>query len=102
MADLESFREEVRTWLGANAPKSLVGTPGGELEGNWGGRKAKYPNPDEKRWLDVMAERGFTAPDLAEGVRRRRALDATRPRCSPRRWRRAQAAAAARSASASR
>ena len=38
--------------------------PGGELRktGNWGGRKAKYPNPDMKRYLDRMAERGFTAP----------------------------------------
>jgi acyl-CoA dehydrogenase len=27
----------------------------------WGGKKAQYP-PDTKRWLDVMAERGWTAP----------------------------------------
>ena len=27
-----------------------------------GGRKATYPNPDTKRWLDRMAERGWTAP----------------------------------------
>ena len=63
MADLEAFREEVRAWIAEHAPKSLVGTPGGDLEGNWGGRKAKYPNPDMKRWLDVCAERGFTAPE---------------------------------------
>ena len=63
MADLESFREDVRNWLEDNAPKSLVGTAGGDLEGNWGGRKAKYANPDMKRWLDLCAERGFTAPE---------------------------------------
>jgi alkylation response protein AidB-like acyl-CoA dehydrogenase len=63
MADLESFRDDVRTWIAANAPKSLIGIPGGELEGNWGGRKAKYANPDAKRWLDACAERGFTAPE---------------------------------------
>jgi len=32
-------------------------------EGNWGGRKAKYPDPDMKRWLEVMAARGWTAPE---------------------------------------
>lgn len=63
MADLDAFRDDVRTWIAANAPKSLIGIPGGELEGNWGGRKAKYANPDVKRWLDVCAERGFTAPE---------------------------------------
>jgi acyl-CoA dehydrogenase len=63
MADLESFRDDVRSWLEANAPKSLVGMGGGDLEGNWGGRKAKYANPDMKRWLDLCAERGFTAPE---------------------------------------
>ena len=63
MADLETFRAELRTWLAANAPKSIVGTPGAALDGNWGGRKAKYANPDMKRWLDVCAERGLTAPE---------------------------------------
>ena len=63
MADLESFRDEVHRWIAAHAPKSLIGAPGGELEGTWGGRKAKYPNPDVKRWLDLCAERGFTAPE---------------------------------------
>jgi alkylation response protein AidB-like acyl-CoA dehydrogenase len=63
MADLDAFREEVARWLDANAPASLRGAPGTELEGTWGGRKAKYANPDRKRWLDACAERGFTAPE---------------------------------------
>jgi alkylation response protein AidB-like acyl-CoA dehydrogenase len=63
MPDLDGFRDEVRSWLAANGPKSLVGMTGGDLEGNWGGRKAKYPNPDMKRWLELCAERGFTAPE---------------------------------------
>jgi len=62
MSDLDTFRRETRAWLEANAPASLVGQPGSELDGTWGGRKAVYPNPDSKRWLDRMAERGFTAP----------------------------------------
>ncbi|HEB91160.1 MAG TPA: acyl-CoA dehydrogenase [Deltaproteobacteria bacterium] len=62
MSDLESFRRETREWLEANAPKGVIGVPSAELEGNWGGKKATYPNPDMKVWLDVMAEKGWTAP----------------------------------------
>jgi len=63
MSDLDGFRDEVRSWLDANAPRSLRGAPGTELDGSWGGRKATYPDPDRKRWLDACAERGFTAPE---------------------------------------
>jgi alkylation response protein AidB-like acyl-CoA dehydrogenase len=63
MADVEAFRAEVRGWLERNAPPSLVGAPGTELDGTWGGRKATWPNPDRKRWLERMAERGWTAPE---------------------------------------
>jgi acyl-CoA dehydrogenase len=63
MADLETFRAQTRQWLQDNAPASIVGTASSELEGNWGGRKARYKNPDTKVWLDRMAERGWTAPD---------------------------------------
>jgi len=63
MADLEKFRVETRKWLTDNAPRSIVGTQLGLGEGNWGGRKATYPNPDMKVWLDAMAERGWTAPE---------------------------------------
>jgi len=61
-SDLEVFRRETRAWLEANAPTSLVGFVGSELEGTWGGRRATYPNPDAKVWLDRMASRGLTAP----------------------------------------
>ncbi len=62
MSDLEKFREQTRAWLEANAPKSLFGQAGSELEGTWGGRKATYANPDAKVWLDRAAAKGFTAP----------------------------------------
>jgi alkylation response protein AidB-like acyl-CoA dehydrogenase len=62
MSDIETFRKETRSWLEANAPKSIVGIPAAELEGTWGGKKATYPNPDLKVWLDVMAEKQWTAP----------------------------------------
>jgi acyl-CoA dehydrogenase len=62
MADLEKFRSDARSWLEASAPKSLFGARGDALEGVWGGRKAVYANPDRKRWLEIMAEKGWTAP----------------------------------------
>jgi alkylation response protein AidB-like acyl-CoA dehydrogenase len=61
MDDLEQFREDTRQWLLANAPKSMF-TPVSSMDDLcWGGRKTTYP-PDVKRWLDVMVERGWTAP----------------------------------------
>ncbi len=62
MADLETFRRETRAWLLANAPKSMFTPFAKDEEPAWGGRKATYPNPDVKQWLDVMAARGWTAP----------------------------------------
>jgi len=62
MADLEKFRSDTRSWLEANAPKSMFGARGGAQEGVWGGQKAVYEDPDRKLWLDVMAEKGWTSP----------------------------------------
>ncbi|MBI4516378.1 MAG: acyl-CoA dehydrogenase family protein [Deltaproteobacteria bacterium] len=59
--DHEQFRAETSHWLRANAPESMFGAPKSVDEICWGGRKASYP-PDVKRWLEVMAERGWTAP----------------------------------------
>ena len=62
MSDLESFRQETRAWLQENVPSSIVGVRFSELDGNWGGRRAEYANPDMKVWLERMASRGWTAP----------------------------------------
>jgi alkylation response protein AidB-like acyl-CoA dehydrogenase len=62
MTELESFRTETRSWLEANAPEALRGMPFTELDGTWGGRKWRFQKPEMRRWLDVMAERGWTAP----------------------------------------
>ena len=63
MPDLEQFRVDTRKWLQDNAPQGVRGLVLALGEGNWGGRKAKYPDPAMKRWLEVMAERGWTAPE---------------------------------------
>jgi alkylation response protein AidB-like acyl-CoA dehydrogenase len=62
MADLEKFRAETHAWLVANAPKSLAGLELGQDGGNWGGRRPTFDHPDMKTWLEVMADKGWTAP----------------------------------------
>ena len=61
MSDLETFREETRRWLVGNAPAGMYTPPRDVDEVCWGGRKARYPD-DVRRWLEVMAARGWTAP----------------------------------------
>ena len=60
-AELEKFRETTRVWLEENCPASMR-TPMPDAEVVWGGRNARFANPDAKLWLDRMVERGWTAP----------------------------------------
>ncbi len=64
MSDLESFRAETRAWLEANCPPSMRGGAqvADEDSSIWGGRRAKWTNPEAKLWLDRMASKGYTAP----------------------------------------
>ena len=55
---LDNFREEVREWLAENCPEGARG-PGQILTGS---SKVEIENPDNKLWLDRMAEKGWTAP----------------------------------------
>ncbi len=62
MTNLTEFREEARTWLEENCPKSMR-TPMVEDEGVDGGSKHRSPNPDSYVWLGLMAEKGWTVPN---------------------------------------
>jgi acyl-CoA dehydrogenase len=62
MADLETFRTEVRAWLEANCPPEMRTPPKDEEDRVWGGRNADL-TPPQRRWLDAMASRGWTAPE---------------------------------------
>jgi acyl-CoA dehydrogenase len=61
MADLDTFREDTRRWLDANAPAEVRTPPKSPDDICWGGRKGEW-SADVRRWLAVMAERGWTAP----------------------------------------
>ena len=61
MADLERFRAETRHWLEGHAPPYAYQPIESPESLCWGGRKSSY-EPGMKEWLEVMAERGWTAP----------------------------------------
>ncbi|HKI75383.1 MAG TPA: acyl-CoA dehydrogenase family protein [Pseudomonadales bacterium] len=58
MSDLAAFREEARAWLAENCPPGARGP--GQIP--TGSTKIPIEDPDVKRWLDVMAEKGWTVP----------------------------------------
>jgi len=62
MSDLETFKSEAREFLEANAPKALRGKIADLESYTWGGRKPAFKYPESRQWLDMMAERGWTAP----------------------------------------
>ncbi|KQN91491.1 acyl-CoA dehydrogenase [Sphingomonas sp. Leaf67] len=63
MTDLAAFRADTRAWLEANCPPSMREPVRSDNDVTWGGRNPTYANPDQKLWLDRMAERGWTVPD---------------------------------------
>jgi alkylation response protein AidB-like acyl-CoA dehydrogenase len=60
--NLDAFRADVAKWLAENCPPSMRLPLKSEEETNWGGRRKKYTNPEEKQWLDRMAAKGWTCP----------------------------------------
>ena len=58
MTDLQTFREETKSWLEANCPPEMR-KPGDVA---WGGRNAQYSHPDQKIWLERMGDKGWTCP----------------------------------------
>jgi acyl-CoA dehydrogenase len=62
MTELETLRSETRAWLAANCPPSMRLPLEDDEDRCWGGRNWKFKSDDQKRWLERMAERGWTAP----------------------------------------
>lgn len=57
MSNLETFREEVRTWLEENCPPGMR-----NKSFHWEDARDVYNSDDAKVWLERMADRGWTAP----------------------------------------
>ena len=61
MTDLATFRTHTRAWLEEHCPP-VMRTRMPEEEQVAGGLRADYVRPEQKIWLDRMAEKGWTAP----------------------------------------
>lgn len=57
MSELEAFRQDTRAWLDENCPEGARG-PG---EVHTGSTKLTF-KADTQRWMELMAERGWTVP----------------------------------------
>ena len=66
MNDLDKFREDTKNWLDKNCPPSMRSgaDPTIPVDEVWGGRNAKYKNPESKIWLDRMGAKGWTMPTV--------------------------------------
>lgn len=69
MDKLQDFRAATRTWLENNCPttmrigpESKAASETGDDQTVWGGRKAVFPNPDARLWLERMGAKGWTCP----------------------------------------
>lgn len=62
MASGEAFRQQARAWLEEHCPQSMRGTYT-PAEYCWGGRHWVFKSEDQRRWLEAMAGRGWTAPE---------------------------------------
>jgi acyl-CoA dehydrogenase len=52
----------MRAFIDRHAPPGLTGKATDPAFQIWGGKKAKYPTPDARTWLERAAEAGLTAP----------------------------------------
>ena len=62
MSGLDEFRARTRVWLEDNAPVGIRGVSFSLVGGIWGGRHPRWPHPDARQWMEIMSERGWTAP----------------------------------------
>ncbi len=62
MSDLETFRQETRSWIEANCPPSMREKLESADDMEWGGRAAQERTDDKKVWLDRMGAKGWTCP----------------------------------------
>jgi acyl-CoA dehydrogenase len=61
--DLDAFRSDTRAWLEANCPAEMRQPLRSEADACWGGRNWNFQSDAQRRWLEAMAERGWTVPD---------------------------------------
>ena len=63
MSDLDQFRAETRAFLDENCPPEMREPIHSESDLCWGGRNWVFKSDAQRRWLEIMAGRGWTVPD---------------------------------------
>ena len=61
MTDLQTFRQETRSWLEENCPASMRVTVSFDKT-FMGGKQPHYLSEDQKAWFERMRDKGWTAP----------------------------------------
>ena len=67
MSDLDNFRQETKEWLEKNCPPTMrSGAPSNApVDEVWGGKKAKYKNPESKIWIEwVRLDNAYSAQKI--------------------------------------
>jgi len=59
---LEDFRQDVRRWITANCPPEMCKPIVSENDLCWAGRHFVFTSHAQRKWLDAMASKGWTAP----------------------------------------
>ena len=62
IAEIETFRQQTRTWLEANCPPEMRQPLNSDDDVCWGGRHWKFASDAQRLWLERMAGRGWTVP----------------------------------------
>ena len=62
IADIDTFRQQTRTWLEANCPPEMRQPIKSDDDVCWGGRKWKFASEGQRLWLERMGKRGWTVP----------------------------------------
>ena len=62
MTELQEFRAQVRKVLEDEVPAALRGKATDTKAHVWGGRREPFAHPESRVWLQLAAERGWTAP----------------------------------------
>ena len=61
-SNTETFRGEIRKWLGENCPDGLRDGDMSQEATCWGGKDFQFESEDQKQWMEVCAENRLTCP----------------------------------------
>lgn len=59
---LIAFRKETKEWLDANCPQSMRQPVKDAMDYYAGGKTGTFKNDDQKKWFEVMRDKGWTVP----------------------------------------